>query len=196
MSDIGQVYPVELAPLQPLSHRKTLESLLQPQTLLENRSSSCLLARQLDQGWLQGWQKCKCSALAPPGWIMRKRGGDHLCTRVVLLALGGTFTVTLGSLILASDPALVKVGGLSHSYSRKRRMSSLENHPIVLSSLASFTVISHEQCPMGCTWAALHGLGLPPAPALSSAQLPHKWPVLSPCRAALNYNQSTHCICS
>lgn len=78
---------------------------------------------------------------------MRKCGGDHLCTSVVLLALGVTFTVTLGILVLASDPALVKVGDLSPRYSRKTKMTSLENNPIVLSSLVSFTLISHEQCP-------------------------------------------------
>lgn len=44
---------------------------------------------------------------------MRKFGGNHLCTRAVLLALG--VAVRLGSLVLASDPALVEVGDLSPS---------------------------------------------------------------------------------
>lgn len=44
---------------------------------------------------------------------------------------------------LTSDPAFVKVGDLSPRFSRKTRMSSLENP--VLSSLMSFTFISHEQ---------------------------------------------------
>lgn len=119
--------------------RKTLESLLQPQTPPDNRNSSSLLARQLDQGQLQGWQKCKCFALASPRRITQKCGGAHLCTSVVLLALGVTFTVRLGSLVLTSDPALVKVGDLSPRHFRKTRKRSLENNP-VLGSSGSFTL--------------------------------------------------------
>lgn len=53
---------------------------------------------------------------------------------------------------------------------------------------------------MGCAWAALHVLAQtahqPWAHLSSQHWLPHKWPVLSPCRPALNENQSTHSICS
>lgn len=45
MFDIGQAYAVELGHLQSLSHRQILESLLQPQTPLDNRSKNSLLGK-------------------------------------------------------------------------------------------------------------------------------------------------------
>lgn len=45
MFDISQVCAVELGHLQLLSHRQILESLLQPQTPLDNRSSNSLLSK-------------------------------------------------------------------------------------------------------------------------------------------------------
>lgn len=79
---------------------------------------------------------------------MQKCGGDHQRTSIVLLALGVTFTVRLGSLVLASDPAPVKVGDLSHRYSRKIGMSSLENSPI-LSSRCLFLSFPMSRVPWG-----------------------------------------------
>lgn len=89
---------------------------------------------------------------------------------------------------LPSNPAPIKVGDLSPRCSRKAEWALWRTSP-VLSSSVSFSLIPHEQCPMGCTWAAPPGLGLTPPPALSSPQLPALDPPQMAC--ALTLQSST-----